>query len=118
MQLAAAWRDKLAIEPELDSVTADPAKLAAVRADDELFVQRFTLRGAPFDGRTIMCAYPVAALRGVAGDELLPELQAGRTADPVWSGALATALRAVPMPVRSVLPSTETSPLTQQMGPA
>src|SRR3546814_13280136 len=59
MQLATAWRDKLAIEPELDSVTADPAKLAAVRADDELFVQRFTLRGAPFDGRTIMCAYPV-----------------------------------------------------------
>src|SRR3546814_5761827 len=107
MQLAAAWRDKLAIEPELDSVTADPAKLAAVRADDELFVQRFTLRGAPFDGRTIMCAYPVAALRGVAGDELLPELQAGGSADPAWSGALDKALRDVRMPVRSVLRSEE-----------
>src|SRR3546814_15883054 len=91
MQLAAAWRDKLAIEPELDSVTADPAKLAAVRADDDLFVQRFTLRGAPFDGRTIMCAYPVAALRGVAGDELLPELQAGGSAYTAWSGPLDTA---------------------------
>ena len=109
MQLAAAWRDKLAIEPELDSVTADPAKLAAVRADDELFVQRFTLRGAPFDGRTIMCAYPVAALRGVAGDELLPELQAGGSADPAWSGALDKALRDVRMPVRSVLARPEIS---------
>ncbi|MFC3783480.1 flagellar motor switch protein FliM [Sphingopyxis italica] len=109
MQLAAAWRDKLAIEPELDSVTADPAKLAAVRADDELFVQRFTLRGAPFDGRTIMCAYPVAALRGVAGDELLPELQGNGSADPAWSGALDKALRDVRMPVRSVLARPEIS---------
>ena len=109
MQLAAAWRDKLAIEPELDSVTADPAKLAAVRAEDELFVQRFTLRGAPFDGRTIMCAYPVAALRGVAGDELLPELQGHSGADPIWSGALDKALRDVRMPVRSVLARPEIS---------
>ena len=109
MQLAAAWRDKLAIEPELDCVTADPAKLAAVRADDELFVQRFTLRGAPFDGRTIMCAYPVAALRGVAGDELLPELQGNGSADPAWSGALDKALRDVRMPVRSVLARPEIS---------
>lgn len=109
MQLAAAWRGKLAIEPELDCVTADPAKLAAVRADDELFVQRFTLRGAPFDGRTIMCAYPVAALRGVAGDELLPELQGNGSADPAWSGALDKALRDVRMPVRSVLARPEIS---------
>ncbi|AJA10790.1 surface presentation of antigens (SPOA) protein [Sphingopyxis fribergensis] len=108
LQLAAAWRGKLAIEPELDSVTADPAKLAAVRADDELFVQRFTLRGAPFDGRTIMCAYPVAALRGIAGDELLPEAQ-GNGADPVWAGALDKALRDVRMPVRSVLARPEIS---------
>ena len=99
LQLAAAWRGKLAIEPELDCVTADPAKLAAVRADDELFVQRFTLRGAPFEGRTIMCAYPVAALRGIAGDELLPDMQAGG-ADPAWAGALDKALRDVRMPVR------------------
>lgn len=108
MQLAAAWRGKLAIEPELDCVTADPAKLAAVRADDELFVQRFTLRGAPFEGRTIMCAYPVAALRGIAGDELLPEAQ-GNGADPVWAGALDRALRDVRMPVRSVLARPEIS---------
>src|SRR3546814_16792937 len=97
--LAAAWRDKLAIEPELDSVTADPAKLAAVRADDELFVQRFTLRGAPFDGRTIMCDYPVAALRGVAGGELLPESQAGGIADPVSKGVLVTAQSVMHMPI-------------------
>lgn len=108
LQLAAAWRGKLVIEPELDCVTADPAKLAAVRADDELFVQRFTLRGAPFEGRTIMCAYPVAALRGIAGDELLPDMQAGG-ADPAWAGALDKALRDVRMPVRSVLARPEIS---------
>lgn len=108
LQLAAAWRGKLAIEPELDCVTADPAKLAAVRADDELFVQRFTLRGAPFEGRTIMCAYPVAALRGIAGDELLPETQ-GNGANPAWAGALDKALRDVRMPVRSVLARPEIS---------
>jgi len=51
LQLAAAWGDKLSLEPELDCVTCDPAKLAAVRADDELFVQRFVLRGAPFGRR-------------------------------------------------------------------
>ena len=109
LQLAGAWRDKLAIEPELDYVAADPTKLAAVRADDELFVQRFTLRGAPFEGRTIMCAYPVAALRGVAGDELLPEVQGAGAADPAWTGALDKALRDVRMPVRSVLARPEIS---------
>ncbi|SBV34656.1 Surface presentation of antigens (SPOA) protein [uncultured Sphingopyxis sp.] len=109
MQLAAAWRGKLALEPELDCVTADPAKLAAVRADDELFVQRFTLRGAPFDGRTIMCAYPVAALRGIAGDELLPDTPAHGGGDPAWSGALDKALRDVRLPVRSVLARPEIS---------
>lgn len=109
MQLAAAWRGKLAIEPELDCVTADPAKLAAVRADDELFVQHFTLRGAPFEGRTISCAYPVAALRSVAGDELLPEAQSHGSGDPAWSGALDKALRDVRMPVRSVLARPEIS---------
>ncbi|HEY0598445.1 hypothetical protein, partial [Sphingopyxis sp.] len=66
LQLAAAWRDKLGLEPELDCVTTDAAKLAAVRADDDLFVQRFVLRGAPFEGRAIVCAYPLAALRGIA----------------------------------------------------
>lgn len=109
MQLAAAWRGKLGLEPELDCVTADPAKLAAVRGDDELFVQRFTLRGAPFDGRTILCAYPVAALRGIAGDELLPDMQVHGGGDPVWSGALDKALRDVRMPVRSVLARPEIS---------
>ena len=109
MQLAAAWRGKLALEPELDCVTADPAKLAAVRAEDELFVQRFTLRGAPFDGRVILCAYPVAALRGIAGDELLPDMPAAGGGDPVWSGALDKALRDVRMPVRSVLARPEIS---------
>ncbi|WP_223181465.1 FliM/FliN family flagellar motor switch protein [Sphingopyxis sp. LK2115] len=108
MQIAAAWRDKLAIEPELDCVTGDPAKLAAVRADDELFVQRFTLRGAPLDGRTIVCAYPVAALRGIADDELLPDV-ASSGADPAWTAALDKALRGVRLPVRSVLARPEIS---------
>ena len=72
LQLAAAWGDKLAMEPELDCVTGDPAKLAAVRADDELLVQRFTLRGGVFEGRTILCAYPQAALRGIAGPNRFP----------------------------------------------
>src|SRR3546814_17602130 len=44
-QLAAAWSETLAIEPQLDCVTCDPAKLQAVRAEDELLVPRFTLRG-------------------------------------------------------------------------
>lgn len=107
LQLAAAWRDTLAIEPELDCVTGDPAKLAAVRADDDLFVQRFVLRGAPFEGRTIVCAYPLAALRGIAGAEPAPDLPGA--ADPVWAGALNKALRDVRLPVRSVLARPEIS---------
>jgi flagellar motor switch protein FliM len=107
MQLAAAWSDKLAMEPELDCVTGDPAKLAAVRADDELFIQRFVLRGAPFEGRTIVCAYPLAALRGVAGAEPAPEMPGA--ANPVWAGALNKALRDVRLPVRSVLARPEIS---------
>ena len=109
MQLAAAWRGKLELEPELDCMTCDPAKLAAVRADDELFVQRFKLRGAPFEGRTLLCAYPVAALRGIADDEILPETQGAGGADPAWAGALDKALRDVRMPVRSVLARPEIS---------
>ena len=107
LQLAAAWGDKLAMEPELDCVTGDPAKLAAVRADDELFVQRFILRGAPFEGRTIACAYPLAALRGVAGAEPVAEMPGA--ANPVWAGALNKALRDVRLPVRSVLARPEIS---------
>ncbi|MDR6833486.1 MULTISPECIES: FliM/FliN family flagellar motor switch protein [unclassified Sphingopyxis] len=107
LQLAAAWGDKLAIEPELDCVTGDPAKLAAVRADDELVVQRFVLRGAPFEGRTIACAYPLAALRGIAGAEPAPEMPGA--ANPVWAGALNKALRDVRLPVRSVLARPEIS---------
>ncbi|WP_332817015.1 flagellar motor switch protein FliM [Sphingopyxis sp.] len=109
LQLAAAWRDKLAMEPELDCVTTDPAKLAAVRADDELFVQRFILRGAPFEGRTIVCAYPLASLRGIAGAEAVLETQAANDSDPLWSGALNKALRDVRLPVRSVLARPEIS---------
>ena len=107
LQLAAAWSDKLGLEPELDCVTGDPAKLSAVRADDELLVQRFVLRGAPFEGRTILCAYPLAALRGVAGAEPAPEMPGA--ANPVWAGALNKALRDVRLPVRSVLARPEIS---------
>lgn len=107
LQLAAAWADKLVIESELDCVTGDPAKLAAVRADDEMFVQRFVLRGAPFEGRTIACAYPLAALRGIAGAEPAPEMPGA--ANPVWAGALNKALRDVRLPVRSVLARPEIS---------
>lgn len=107
LQLAAAWQGKLAMSPELDCVTCDPAKLSAVRADDELFVQRFILRGAPFEGRTIDCAYPLAALRGVAGAEPAPEIPSA--ANPVWAGALNKALRDVRLPVRSVLARPEIS---------
>ena len=107
MQLAAAWSDKLALQPELDCVTGDPANLSAVRADDELLVQRFVLRGAPFEGRTIVCAYPLAALRGVAGAEPAPEMPGA--ANPIWAGALNKALRDVHLPVRSVLARPEIS---------
>ncbi len=109
LQLAAAWRDKHPIDPELDFVTTESAKLAAVRADDELLVQRFTLRGAPFDGKTVMCAYPQAALRGIAGAEPVPEMRDLPQTDPAWSGALNKALKDVRLPVRSVLARPEIS---------
>lgn len=109
MQLAVAWKDKLPLTPELDCVTCDPAKLAAVRADDELVVQRFTLRGAPFDGRSILCAYPLAALRGVAGAEPVAEARDNPGIDPVWAATLNKALRGVRLPVRSVLARPEIS---------
>lgn len=108
-QLAAAWADTLTISPNLDCVSSDPAKLAAVRADDELLVQRFVLRGAPFDGRTIVCAYPLAALRGVAGAEPIPDVPEMPATDPAWAGALNSALRDVRLPVRSVLARPEIS---------
>lgn len=107
LQLAAAWRSKLGLEPELDCVTCDAAKLAAVRADDELFVQHFVLLGAPFEGRTITCAYPLAALRGIAGAE--PATEIPGSADPAWAGALHRTLREVRLPVRSVLARPEIS---------
>ena len=109
MQLAAAWGDKLAIAPELDCVTGDPAKLAAVRADDELYVQRFTLRGGKLDGRTVTCAYPVAALRGIAGAEPAPDLREMSAADAAWTATLSGALKEVRLPVRSVLARPEIS---------
>lgn len=109
IQLAAAWGDKLPIEPELDCVTCDSAKLAAVRADDELLVQRFILRGAPFEGRTVLCAYPLAALRGIAGAEPVAEVRETHSADPVWSASLNKALRDIRLPVRSVLARPEIS---------
>ena len=106
-QLAAAW--KLGIEPELDCVTSDPAKLAAVRADDELLVQRFTLRGGVFEGRTILCAYPQAALRGIAGAEPVPDTRDAPAIDPAWTATLNSALKTVRLPVRSVLARPEIS---------
>lgn len=109
LQLAAAWGDKMANAPELDCVTGNPEKLAAVRADDEMVVQYFTLRGAPFEGRTICCAYPVAALRGVAGAEPLPEMHNTGSSDPLWTATLNKALRGVRLPVRSVLARPEIS---------
>ncbi|AMG76425.1 MULTISPECIES: FliM/FliN family flagellar motor switch protein [Sphingopyxis] len=108
-QLAVAWRGTMGIEPELDCVTCDPAKLAAVRANDELLVQRFTLRGAPFDGQTIVCAYPLAALRGIAGAEPVPEIDDHPATDPVWAAKLDGTLRGVRLPVRSVLARPEIS---------
>src|SRR3546814_13183630 len=63
-QLAAAWTETLAIEPQLDCVTCDPAKLQAVRAEDELLVQRFTLRGGVLDGKTVLCAYQTGRASG------------------------------------------------------
>ncbi|HMO74708.1 MAG TPA: FliM/FliN family flagellar motor switch protein [Sphingopyxis sp.] len=109
IQLAAAWGDKIGLAPELDCVTADPAKLAAVRADDELLVQRFTLRGGVLDGRIIACTYPVAALRGIAGAEPAPDLRDASPADAAWTGALNDTLKTVRLPVRSVLARPEIS---------
>lgn len=102
-QLAAAWSETLAIEPQLDCVTCDPAKLQAVRAEDELLVQRFTLRGGALDGKTVLCAYPLAALRGIGGGEPAPAAAEAPAGDPVWTATLSSALRGVRLPVRSVL---------------
>ena len=109
MQLAAAWGDKLSIAPELDCVTGDPAKLSAVRADDELLVQRFVLRGGKLDGRAFTCAYPVAALRGIAGADHAPEARETSPADAAWKTTLSGALKEVRLPVRSVLARPEIS---------
>lgn len=111
-QLAAAWAEVMGIEPQLDCVTCDPAKLQAVRADDDLYVQRFTLRGAPFEGRSILCAYPLAALRGISGAEPLPAPADEPAGDPVWTATLSRALKDVRLPVRSVLARPEV-PLTK-----
>lgn len=109
LQLAAAWGDKLPIAPELDCVTTDSAKLAAVRADDELLVQRFTLRGGPLEGRTITCAYPVAALRQIAGAEPASDARDANPVDAAWTATLSSTLRDVRLPVRSVLARPEIS---------
>jgi len=111
-QLAAAWAEVMGIEPQLDCVTCDSAKLQAVRADDDLYVQRFTLRGAPFEGRTILCAYPLAALRGISGVEPMPAPADEPAGDPAWTAALSRALKDVRLPVRSVLARPEV-PLTK-----
>ena len=111
-QLAAAWAEVMGIEPQLDCVTCDPAKLQAVRADDDLYVQRFTLRGAPFEGRSILCAYPLAALRGISGAEPLSAPADEPAGDPVWTATLSRALKDVRLPVRSVLARPEV-PLTK-----
>lgn len=103
LQLAAAWRDKIQLEPELDIVTADPSKLTPPRGGDDLVVQRFTIKGAPLDGRTIICAYPLAAMRGIAAAEPIIEPFAEASKDPVWSATLNKAVRNVRLPVRSVL---------------
>jgi len=108
-QLAAAWSEALAIEPQLDCVTCDPAKLQAVRAEDELLVQRFTLRGGALDGKTVLCAYPLAALRGIGGGEPAPAAAEAPAGDPVWTATLSSALRGVRLPVRSVLARPEIS---------
>lgn len=107
LQLAAAWGGNIA--PELDCVTTNSAKLAAVRADDELLVQRYTLRGGVLDGRTVACAYPVAALRGIADVEAGPDVRDEPPADAEWAATLNSALKAVRLPVRSVLARPEIS---------
>lgn len=103
LQLAAAWRDKLLLEPELDIVTADPSKLSPPRGGDDLVVQHFTLKGAPFDGRSILCAYPLAAMRGIAAAEPIIEPMPHGSKDPIWTSALHKAVKNVRLPVRSVL---------------
>jgi flagellar motor switch protein FliM len=109
LQLAAAWGDRIGLAPELDCVTSDPAKLAAVRADDDLLVQRFTLRGGVLDGRTIACAYPVAALRGIADLEPAADARETPPVDAAWNATLNGALKGVRLPVRSVLARPEIS---------
>jgi flagellar motor switch protein FliM len=56
-----------------------------------------------------MCAYPQAALRGIAGAEPVPEMRDLPQTDPAWSGALNKALKDVRLPVRSVLARPEIS---------
>lgn len=103
LQLAAAWRDKLVLDPELDVVTADINKIMPQRGAEELVVQRFTIKGAPFDGRTILCAYPLSAMRGIASAEPIIEPNSETSRDPSWTNTLHKAVKNVRLPVRSVL---------------
>lgn len=103
LQLAAAWRDKLVLEPELDVVTADINKISPMRSTEELVVQKFIIKGAPFEGRAILCAYPLSAMRGIAAAEPIIEPNSDASRDPLWTNTLHKAVKNVRLPVRSVL---------------
>lgn len=109
LQLGTAWCDKVPLAPELDCVTSDPAKLAAVRAEDEVLVQHFTLRGGALEGGRISCVYPVATLRGIADVEPTPTGDVASPAEAAWTTTLDSALKDVRLPVRSVLARPEIS---------
>lgn len=103
LQLASAWRDKLHLEPVLDIVSMDGGKLTPARGGDDVVVQQFTIKGAPFDGLSILCAYPLAAMRGIAAAELIVEPDVPDHHDPIWKSTLHKAVQNVHLPVRSVL---------------
>lgn len=107
LQVAAAWRDKLHMEPTLDIVSADGGKLPLPRGGDDVVVQHFTLKGAPFDGLSILCAYPLSAMRGIAAAELIVEPDIPDLQDPVWRSTLHQAVQNIRLPVRSVLARSE-----------
>lgn len=109
LQVAVAWRDKLPMEPTLDIVSADGSKLPLPRGGDDVVVQHFTLKGAPFDGLSILCAYPLAAMRGIAAAELIVEPEEPDLQDPIWRSTLHKSVQNIRLPVRSVLARSDIS---------
>lgn len=106
--LAAAWKDVLAIEPQLMAMEPDGRIPALGNPLEQIAVQPFAVSGS--DGHfEIQCVFQQSALRPVVG---LKTVCATATADPVdeaWQLQIEEAVMQVRLPVRSVFARPEMS---------